>query len=255
MDRCKAGSEDEDDVVIYRGRGKGIPCGPTLKDASPKPENRRQTTRRPSPCRDGPASERARASATPPNDLDLPTFSRGEFALLEECQSVDNMVETSHDILARSDVGSTSSVAEAISGAHERHGLSSTCQGSRLAGREEGYTGLPQLTQGEMSGLDYDSDEDFDVMDWERPSVKGATGSFAIGLLDKECGLHSESILAVWNRDRARKRQRKAERERQRTQGQATDGSRASHTVHGLRGVQLREEISIFFTSGQERYV
>lgn len=105
--------------------------------------------------------------------------------------------------------------------------------------------------------------EQFDLMDWERPSIKkkkkgkAARGQINFGLSDSEL---EQQLQSAYKSDRLKKAQRKQEREELRARGQLGKSARSPEDMMakypgGMTMDQVAEEIKSFMMSGKEACV
>ncbi|KAI9147895.1 Protein SQS1 [Paramyrothecium foliicola] len=99
--------------------------------------------------------------------------------------------------------------------------------------------------------------EDFDFMDWQRPSVrrrkaKGARSQISFGVSDSEL---EQTMQAAWKNDRLKKSQRKKQREELRALGllgQTKPGDLRVKYPKGMSLEEVSEEMRSFLQSAQE---
>ncbi|KAK8203977.1 hypothetical protein IWZ01DRAFT_554012 [Phyllosticta capitalensis] len=103
--------------------------------------------------------------------------------------------------------------------------------------------------------LDQDPYNGFDVMDWERPSLrkkqKGRKANLPFELSDDELALNLKS---TWEKDREKKRSRKAEREELRAQGLLGRKNKFKPDLNakydeGMTFEEIRDELRVFMGS------
>lgn len=107
--------------------------------------------------------------------------------------------------------------------------------------------------------LDQDPYNGFDVMDFDRPSlrkkVKGRQGALPVELSDEEL---EANLREVWEADRKTKRQKKLEREELRAQGLLGKKNKFKADLkmkysEGMSMVQIKDEIRQFLSSTHDR--
>ncbi|KAK8155417.1 hypothetical protein BC567DRAFT_236575 [Phyllosticta citribraziliensis] len=106
--------------------------------------------------------------------------------------------------------------------------------------------------------LDQDPYNGFDVMDWERPSLrkkqKGKKANLPFELSDDELALNLKS---TWEKDRERKRNRKQEREELRAQGLLGKKNKFKPDLSakydsGMTFEEIRDELRVFLGSSAQ---
>lgn len=122
--------------------------------------------------------------------------------------------------------------------------------------RKQNLTSAPAFTD----ALEQDSYPGFDIMDFDRPSLRKKSKSSRhvtnFGLSDSDLELQLER---AWENDRSKKKARKQQREQLRSQGllgrktEKTD-SKAKYAL-GMSMEDLKAEVKAFLLSSSERYV
>jgi hypothetical protein len=138
-----------------------------------------------------------------------------------------------------------------------------------IAGQHFGHSpnAFPTGDFGSSSSSDSEMDrpereEEFDVMDWERPSLrrkkgKGARAQLNFDISDSEL---EQSLQAAWRSDRLKKSQRKKQREELRALGMLgkkaskPDDLRVKYPA-GMNLQQVAEELRDFLLGTEARYV